>query len=146
MSLRKRVAGWDADFVFETVARESGSADLVAAKRLLQNGLMFRGHRSYDNLAKNGELKPADVAKVVLGRAESLASQGDLDGAADALKAGLEGPNQANPDLLARLAELRVRQGDGRCCKPKLYCMPKKPTFILNICQKLIFRKLFFSC
>jgi tetratricopeptide (TPR) repeat protein len=88
---------------------------LPEARRLWQNGRYAEALEAYDALAKaagDQKLKPADAAKVALGRADCLASQGENDKAVEALKEALDGPHKGNPDLLARLAELRFARGD----------------------------------
>lgn len=94
-------------------ARGAAGADLAEARRLLQNGRYAESLEAFDALRKGPPaLKPADSAAVALGRAECLASTGELDQAAAALTEALAGPNKADPDLLARLADLRLARGD----------------------------------
>src|SRR5262249_35500984 len=70
---------------------------LPEARRLWQNGRYAEALEAYDALAKaagDQKLKPADAAKVALGRADCLASQGENDKAAEALKEALDGPHK----------------------------------------------------
>ena len=82
------------------------------ARKLWQNGRYAEALEAFDAL---DGAKPAPTGKVAatiaLGRADALASQGETDKAADALQAALH-DEPANPDFLARLAELRFSRGD----------------------------------
>ena len=90
-----------------------GAEGLAEARRLAQNGRYAEALEAYDALAKDsGKLKPADLATVALGRADCLASTGQLEKGAEALTKALDGSNKTNPDLLARLADLRFVRGD----------------------------------
>lgn len=95
-------------------ARAEGPAGITEARRLWQNGRYAEALEAYDALAA---AKPApagaDAATIALGRADCLASQGEYEKAIEAVETArkLEGLS-ANPDLLARLAELRFTKGD----------------------------------
>ena len=84
----------------------------VEARTLWQNGRYGEALEAFDVLA--GAKPPPTgqaAATIALGRADSFASQGERDKAAEALQAALQA-DAANPDLLARLADLRFVQGD----------------------------------
>lgn len=92
-----------------TLAAEPAGLD--AARRLWQNGRYAEAHEAYDAILRREGLAPAARAKALLGRADCLASQGELDGAIEALgPLAVEQPD--NPDPAARLAELKFARGD----------------------------------
>jgi len=79
------------------------------ARRLWQNGRYAEALEAYDALAPKAA--GAGAVTVALGRADCLASQGDFEKAAEALEDAIK-ERKADPDLLARLAELRFGRGD----------------------------------
>lgn len=93
-------------------AAADGPGGAAAARRLWQNGRYAEALEAYDALA---QARPAPEGKaavaVALGRADCLASQGDHDQARAAVEAALA-KRKADPDLLARLAELKFSRGD----------------------------------
>src|SRR4051812_28363017 len=81
------------------------------ARRLLQNGRYAEAQEAYDAVLKKDDLAPAARAGAVLGRAESLAGQGEVDKALEAVEAlGKDQPQ--NADLAAMAADLRLARGD----------------------------------
>ncbi|MFO0952048.1 MAG: tetratricopeptide repeat protein [Isosphaeraceae bacterium] len=123
---RRRVSGWlgmvGAAFgggLFTALALVWSPGLVLAAdgpeeaRRLWQNGRYDEALEAYDALAKTDAAKaPPLLVKVTLGRADCLASQGESTKAAEAVQKALDGPAKDNPDLLARLAELRFVRGD----------------------------------
>ncbi len=94
-----------------TLAAEPAGLD--DARRLAQNGRYAEALEAYDEVEKqvHGGLKPADRARLALGRAECLASQGEYAKATETLKKLAEAqPN--NPQPWARIADLRLTRGD----------------------------------
>jgi tetratricopeptide (TPR) repeat protein len=86
--------------------------EINAARRLWQNGRYAEARESYEAILKKpGPLDPANTAKVELGRVNCLASEGEYPKAIEAVEA-LLAKQPANPDALARLAELRFTRGD----------------------------------
>src|SRR5262249_13760440 len=81
------------------------------ARRLLQNGRFAEAQEAYDALLKKDELAPPVKAKAVLGRADSLAAQGEVEKALDAVLA-LAKDQPENADLAARVADLKLSRGD----------------------------------
>ena len=90
----------------------SDPAGLDAARRLWQNGRYAEAEEGYDALLKEPDkLEPADRVRAILGRADCLASQGEIARAIEDLaRAATAQPE--NADLAARLAELRFGRGD----------------------------------
>src|SRR4051794_31454611 len=84
---------------------------LEDARRLLQNGRYAEAQEAYDAILKKDDLAPDVRARAVLGRAESLAGQGEVDKALEALLA-LRKDQPQNADLAARAADLRLSRGD----------------------------------
>lgn len=80
-----------------------------AAHKLLQTGKYAEALEAYDALAKD---TPDDAAKVkaAIGKADSLASTGELEKAAEALKPFAE-REKPDPDAAARLADLEFDRG-----------------------------------
>src|SRR5438270_96303 len=77
------------------------------ARRLLQNGRYAEAQEAYEAALKKDDLAPAARARAVLGLAESLAGQGEVDKALGAVIAlGKEQPE--NADLAARAADLKL--------------------------------------
>ncbi len=109
---REILAGWLVAAALVSVTAADDSATLEGARRLLQNGRYAEAIDAYDALAKApGERSPADRAKIVLGRAESLASQGEYGKSAEALEKGTA-DHPGDADLRARLADLKLTRGD----------------------------------
>jgi cellulose synthase operon protein C len=98
--------------VATTTTTAAEPAGVSEARRLWQNGRYAEALEAYDSLvAAPGEKPPALVVTLALGRADCLASQGDYEKAVDAVETALKA-QKTNPDLLARLAELRFGRGD----------------------------------
>jgi Tfp pilus assembly protein PilF len=87
-------------------------AGLDAARRLWQNGRYAEAQEGYEALLKEPEkLEGAVRVKAILGRADCLVSQGEVDLAlADLTRAAEAQPEVA--DLAARLAGLKFDRGD----------------------------------
>ena len=84
----------------------------VEARRLWQNGRYAEALEAYDELLKApGGLSAAARARLVLGRADALASQGESDKAIEGVR-DLARDQPDNPDLAARLADLLFGRGD----------------------------------
>src|SRR5688572_28706659 len=81
------------------------------ARRLLQNGRYADADEAYEAIIKKDDLAPAPRAGAVLGRADSLAAQGEADKALEAVLA-LQKDQPGNADLAAKAADLRLAQGD----------------------------------
>jgi Tfp pilus assembly protein PilF len=82
------------------------------ARRLWQNGRYAEALEAYDELNNApGKRSPEATATIALGRADCLASQGDVAQALALLKSALE-TQAKNADLLARVASLKLSQGD----------------------------------
>ena len=95
--------------IMAMVAEPDGA---VEARRLWQNGRYAEALEAYDELleAPRG-LSAAARARLVLGRADALASQGDSDKAIEGVR-DLARDQPDNPDLAARLADLLFGRGD----------------------------------
>src|SRR5215213_960130 len=81
------------------------------ARRLLQNGRYAEAQEAYDAILKKDDLAPETRARAVLGRAESMAAQGETDKALEAVLA-LSKDQPENADLAAKAADLRLSRGD----------------------------------
>src|SRR3954465_2161500 len=81
------------------------------ARRVFQNGRYSEAQEAYDAVLKADDLAPAARAKAVLGRAECLAAQGEVEKALEALLA-LRKDQPENADLAAMVADLRLARGD----------------------------------
>ena len=92
-----------------TLAAEPDGLD--PARRLLQNGRYAEAQEAYDGLLKQDGLPPAARTRAALGRAECLASQGETAEAIQSLEA-LSNDRPEEPDLAARLADLKFARGD----------------------------------
>jgi tetratricopeptide (TPR) repeat protein len=95
--------------IIVTMAAEP--AGLPEARRLLQNGRYAEAQEAFDAILKQDGLAPPVRATAAMGRAECLASQGDLAEAIKALET-LSTDQPENPDPAARLAELKFGRGD----------------------------------
>ena len=96
---------------FSAIAAEpSGVGE---ARRLWQNGRYAESLEAYDSLSKSADADPKRSVTIALGRADCLGSQGDYEKAMEAVESArkLDGQTE-NPDLLARLAELKFGRGD----------------------------------
>lgn len=99
-------------FLLAIRGRAEGPSGLDAAHRLWQNGRYAEALEAYDNVAKTpGEKSAPVLARLALGRADCLASEGDYGKAREAIELALKSQAE-NPDLLARLAELKFGRGD----------------------------------
>ncbi len=87
-------------------------APLDEARQLWKNGRYAESQEAFEEILKTtSNLSPEAKAQAVLGRADALASQGEIDKAFAALLE-LQAAQPQNPDLAARLAELRFSVGD----------------------------------
>lgn len=99
----------------QTWADEPGGIE--EARQLLQNGRYAEALEAYDQAAKApGERSPIDRARIALGRAECMASEGEIEQAIETLQTAIKDQPQ-NPDLHARLGELRFNQGDWKAAE-----------------------------
>jgi tetratricopeptide (TPR) repeat protein len=98
--------------ILVTVAAPEGPAGLDNARRLWQNGRYAEAQEGYEALLKEPDkLEPGDRVRANLGRADCLASQGEIAKAIEDLAAAAAAqPDKA--DLPARLADLRHGRGD----------------------------------
>ncbi len=98
--------------VAATAAAPSARADgFDDARRLWQTGKYAEAQEAYKAAFEAvAEPKPADRARLALGTADCLASQGEYDEAMATLAKEI-GSQAANPDLLARLADLQLGRG-----------------------------------
>ena len=91
------------------IAAEVGPAE---ARQLWQVGKYAEALDAYDAIRLDPKFWPLESqSTIALGRAESLASQGQVDRARDALRLASAG-QPTNPDLLAALADLDFARGD----------------------------------
>src|SRR4051794_3590548 len=87
-------------------------AGLAESRRLWQNGRYVEAQEGYEALLKEPDkLEPAARAKALLGRADCLASQGDVEKAIEDLAHATDAQPE-NPALAARLAELHFGRGE----------------------------------
>src|SRR5690349_20792871 len=93
------------------VTMAPGSDGLDEARRLLQNGRYAEAQEAYEAILKGENLSAAVRAKAVLGQADCLASQGEVDKAIAGV-AELAAQQPTNADLAARMADLRLSRGD----------------------------------
>src|SRR5690242_8199866 len=101
---REILIGW-----LVTMAAGPGAPE--EARRLWQNGRYAESQEAYEAILKAGDLAPAARAKAVLGLAECLVSQGELEPAVRAVQE-LADAQPDNPAPAARLAEIRLSRGD----------------------------------
>lgn len=93
-----------------TSAAGPGAPD--EARQLWKNGRYAEAQEAYDELLKKADdLEPAARAKAVLGRADTLASQGEVEKAVEGLQA-FQDKQPENAGVAARIAELRLSRGD----------------------------------
>src|SRR5262245_38106675 len=84
---------------------------LEDARRLLQNGRYAEAQEAYEAHLEKENLAPPVKAKAVLGHADSLAAQGEVEKALEAVLA-LAKDQPENADLTARIADLKLSRGD----------------------------------
>lgn len=89
----------------------AGSDGLDEARRLLQNGRYAEAQEAYEAILKQADLPAPDRAKAVLGQADCLASQGEVEKAVAALSE-LAGQQPKNAELAARVGDLQFARGD----------------------------------
>src|SRR3954470_3757842 len=92
------------------VTMAAGPDGLDEARRLLQNGRYAEAQEAYEAILKGDDLSAAVRARAVLGHADSLAEQGEVDKAL-AEVAELAAQQPANADLAARVADLKLSRG-----------------------------------
>ena len=112
--LREILRGWAvaSALLGAPAAVADAPGGLAGARRLWQNGRYAEALEAYDEAAKGPAAgDPASAAKVALGRADCLASQGEYEKAEGAVDGALEA-KAGDPDLLARRADLRLLRGD----------------------------------
>ncbi|WP_422927604.1 tetratricopeptide repeat protein [Singulisphaera sp. PoT] len=87
-------------------------AGINDARQLWKNGRYAESQEAFDEVLKAEKgLAPEAKARAVLGKADALLSQGETDKAVEAL-VGLQASQAENPDLAAKLAEIRFGVGD----------------------------------
>ncbi|AGA24995.1 tetratricopeptide repeat protein [Singulisphaera acidiphila] len=87
------------------------SDGLDDARRLLQNGRYAEAQEAYEAILKEADLPAPARAKAVLGQADCLASQGEVEKAVATLT-DLAAQQPQNADLAARVADLQFARGD----------------------------------
>jgi cellulose synthase operon protein C len=86
-------------------------AGLDKARQDWQIGKYAQALEAYDALAQQADANNAELrAEIALGRADCLASTGELDKAIETLRALADGPDPA-ADVLARLADMEFGRG-----------------------------------
>src|SRR4051812_12354008 len=93
------------------VTMAAGPDGPAEARRLWQNGRYAEAQEAYEAVLKSDDLAPPVRAKAVLGRADCLASQGEVEAAIRAVDELAEAQPE-NADLAARAADLRLARGD----------------------------------
>ncbi|SIO43087.1 Tetratricopeptide repeat-containing protein [Singulisphaera sp. GP187] len=89
----------------------AGSDGLDEARQLLQNGRYAEAQEAYEAILNGNDLPAPVRAKAVLGQADCLASQGEVERAVAALT-DLAAQQPQNADLAARVADLQLARGD----------------------------------
>ncbi|WP_406697763.1 tetratricopeptide repeat protein [Singulisphaera sp. Ch08] len=93
------------------VTMVAGADGLDEARRLLQTGHYAEAQEAYEAILKEADLPAPARAKAVLGQADCLASQGEVEKAV-AVLTDLAAQQPQNADLAARVADLHFGRGD----------------------------------